>query len=129
MQGAPFQRYASLNTVSEIVLQCLTLWTSENVKKNRKEKVHEPPELGYHDLPKRTGNDWNRPKRTYENTETDFYGYRNGPEQTSVGTETDQNRLEWALKRTGTYFSSYQNTLQWEPEKVGWGTIGTILIK
>ena len=42
--------------------------------------------------PKRTG-----PKRTYENTETDFYGYRNGlqwvlksengPEQTSAHTE------------------------------------------
>ena len=35
----------------------------------------------YHDLP----------KRTYENTETDFYGYRNGPEQTSAHTETNFN--------------------------------------
>ena len=43
------------------------------------------------------------PKRT----RTDFSGYRNGPEQTS----------------------SYRNELQWEPEKVGWGTIGTILTK
>ena len=78
-----------------------------------------------HDLPKRTGmdrngpkqteTDRNGPKRTYENTETDFYRYRNGPERTSVGTETD--------------FSSYRNELQWKPEKLGWGTIGTILIK
>ena len=45
---------------------------------------------GYHDLP----------KRTYENTETDFYGYRNGPERTSVGTETDRNRLQLIPKRT-----------------------------
>ena len=57
----------------------------------------------------------NGPKRTYENTETDFYGDRNG--------------LQWAPKQTGTDFSSYRNELQWEPEKVGWGTIGTILIK
>ena len=60
---------------------------------------------GYHDLL----------ERTYENTETDFHGYRNG--------------LQWVPKRTGTDFSSYRNELQWEPEKVGWGTIGTILIK
>ena len=31
--------------------------------------------------------DRNEPKRTYENTETDFYGYRNG--------------LQWVSKRTG----------------------------
>ena len=42
----------------------------------------------------------NGPKRTYENTETDFYGYRNGPEQTSVGTETDRKRLHLIPKRT-----------------------------
>ena len=30
---------------------------------------------------------------------------------------------------TGIDFSSYRNELQWEPEKVGSGTIGTILIK
>ena len=40
------------------------------------------------------------PKRTYENTETDFYGYRNGPERTSVGTETDRNRLQLRPKQT-----------------------------
>ena len=45
--------------------------------------------------PKRTG-----PKRTYENTEADFYGYRNGQERTSVGTETDRNRLQLIPKRT-----------------------------
>ena len=45
---------------------------------------------GCHDLP----------KRTYENTETDFYGYRNEPEWTSVGTETDRNRLQLIPKRT-----------------------------
>ena len=33
-------------------------------------------------------------ERTYENTETDFYGYRNGPERTSVCTKTDRNRLQ-----------------------------------
>ena len=65
--------------------------------------------------PKRTGTNRNGPERTHENTETDFYGYRNG--------------LQWVPKRTGTDFSSYRNELQWEPEKVGWGTIGTILIK
>ena len=42
----------------------------------------------------------NLPKRTYENTETDFDGYRNGPERTSVGTETDRNRLQLIPKRT-----------------------------
>ena len=41
----------------------------------------------------------NGPERTYENTETDFYGYRNGPERTSVGTETDRNRLQLIPKR------------------------------
>ena len=40
------------------------------------------------------------PKRTYENTETDFYGYRNGPERTSVGTATDRNRLQLIPKQT-----------------------------
>ena len=30
-------------------------------------------------------------KQTYENTETDFSGYRNGPEQTSTHTETNFN--------------------------------------
>ena len=53
-----------------------------------------------HDLPKRTETNRNGPKRTYENTETDFYGYRNGPEQTSVSTETDWNRLQLIPKRT-----------------------------
>ena len=61
----------------------------------------------------------NGPERTHENTETDFYGYRNGPEripdfggyrygpeQTSANTETN--------------FSMIEN--------VGWGTIGTILV-
>ena len=59
--------------------------------------------FGYHDLPKQTGTDEtgrNGPKRTYENNETDFYGYRNGPERTSVGTETDRNRLQLTPKRT-----------------------------
>ena len=31
-----------------------------------------------HDLPKRTETDRSGPRRTYENTETDFYRYRNG---------------------------------------------------
>ena len=47
-----------------------------------------------------TETDRNRPKQTYENTETDFYGYRNGPERSSVGTETDRNRLQLIPKRT-----------------------------
>ena len=47
-----------------------------------------------------TETDRNGPTRTYENTETDFYGYRNGPERTSVGTETDQNSLQLIPKRT-----------------------------
>ena len=64
-----------------------------------------------------TETDRNGPKRTYENTETDFYV-----------TETDRNGLQWVLKRTRTDFSSYRNKLQWEPEQVGWGTVGTILI-
>ena len=55
---------------------------------------------GCHDLPKRTETDRNGPKRTYENTETDFYGYRNRPERTSVGTETDRNILQLITKRT-----------------------------
>ena len=42
----------------------------------------------------------NGPKRTYENTETDIYGYRNGPERTLVGTETDPNRLQLIPERT-----------------------------
>ena len=42
----------------------------------------------------------NGPKRTYENTETDFYGYRNGPKRTSVGIETDRNSLQFIPKRT-----------------------------
>ena len=70
-----------------------------------------------------SSSDWNNsseqchdlPKRTYEIIETDFYGFRNG--------------LQWVLKRTGTDYSSDRNELQWEPEKVGWGTIGTILLK
>ena len=57
-------------------------------------------QIGYHDLPKRTGTDRNEPERTYENTETDFYGYRNGPERTSVGTEKDWNSLQLIPKRT-----------------------------
>ena len=73
----------------------------------------------YQKGPERTETDRNGPKRTYENTETDFYGYRNGPERTSVGTKTDRNRLQLIPR----------NELQWEPEKVGWGSIGTILIK
>ena len=55
---------------------------------------------GYHDLPKQTETNRNGPKRTYENTETDFYGYRNGPERTSVGTEKDWNSLQLIPKRT-----------------------------
>ena len=39
------------------------------------------------------------PKRTYENTETDFCGYRNGPEWNLLGTETDRNRLQLRPKR------------------------------
>ena len=70
---------------------------------------------GYHDLPKRTGTDPNGPTKI--------------PKRTSMGTETDRNGLQWVPKRTGTDYSSYRNELQWEPEKVGWGTIGTILIK
>ena len=53
-----------------------------------------------HNGRKRFEADRNGPKRTYENTETDFYGYRNGPERTSVGTETDRNRLQLIPKRT-----------------------------
>ena len=55
--------------------------------------------------------DWNGPKRTYENTETDL-----------MGTETDWNGHPWVPKRTGTDFDSYRNELQWEPEKEEWGT-------
>ena len=47
-----------------------------------------------------TETDRNGPKQSYENTETDFYGYQNGPERTSVGTETDRNRLQLIPKRT-----------------------------
>ena len=58
---------------------------------------------GCHDLPKRTGTDEmdrygpNGTKRTFENTEMDLYGYRNGlkyrngPEQTSAHTEKNFN--------------------------------------
>ena len=53
-------------------------------------KIFKPSQSGYHDLP----------KRTYENTEMDFYGYQKGPERTSVGTETDRNRLQLIPKRT-----------------------------
>ena len=62
-------------------------------------------------------------------TETDRNRPMKIPKQTSMGTETDRNGLQWVPKQTGTDFSSYLNELQWEPEKVGWGTIGTILIK
>ena len=41
-----------------------------------------------------------RTETTYENNETDFYGYRNRPERTLVGTETDRNRLQLIPKRT-----------------------------
>ena len=64
-----------------------------------------------------------------ERTETDRNGPAKIPKWTSMGTETDWNGLQWVPKRTGTDFSSYRNELQWEPENVGWGTIGTILIK
>ena len=60
------------------------------------------PIFGCHDLPKQTGTNQNGPKRTYENTETDFYGYRNRPERTLVGTETDWSRLQLIPKRTST---------------------------
>ena len=53
-------------------------------------------------------------KRTYESTETDFYGYRNRLQRVPKGTRTD--------------FSSYQKELQWQPEKAGWGTMRKILI-
>ena len=46
-----------------------------------------------------------------------------------MGSKTDRNGFQWVPKQTGTDFSSDRNELQWEPEKVGWGTIGTILIK
>ena len=48
----------------------------------------------------RTETERNEPKRTHENTETDFYGHRNGPKRTSVGTETDRNRLQLIPKRS-----------------------------
>ena len=44
--------------------------------------------------------DRNEPKRTCENTETDFCGYRNGLELTSVGIEMDQNKLQLIPKQT-----------------------------
>ena len=62
-------------------------------------------------------------------TETDRNGPTKIPKRTSMGTETDRNGLQWVPKRTGTDFSSDRNELQWEPEKIGWGSIGTILIK
>ena len=46
-----------------------------------------------------------------------------------MGTEMDWNGLQWVPKRTGTDFSLDRNELKWEQEKVGWGTIGAILIK
>ena len=70
---------------------------------------------GYQDLPKRTGTDRNGPTKI--------------PKRTSMGTEMDRKGLQWVPKRTGTDFSSDRNEHKWEPEKVGWGTIGTILIK
>ena len=50
-----------------------------------------------HPVSQRTETDWNEQKRTYENTETDFCGYR--------------NRLQWVPKWTGTDFSGYRNGL------------------
>ena len=41
---------------------------------------------------------------------------------------TDEKPKRTSL-RTGTDFNSYQNEFQWEPEKVGWGMIGTTLMK
>ena len=41
-----------------------------------------------------TETDRNGSKRIHENTEMDFYVYRNGTERTSVGAETDRNRLQ-----------------------------------
>ena len=70
----------------------------------------------------------NGPKRT-ERTEMDRNGPTKIPKRTSMGTETDRSGLQWVPKRTVTDFSSYRNELQWEPEKIGWVTIGTILIK
>ena len=58
-------------------------------------KIFKPSQSGYHDLQ----------KRTYENTETDFYGYQNGPERTSVGTETDR---EQTSAHTETNFNGNQ---------------------
>ena len=107
----------TLSSHSSLTYHTLPSWTK------KKSGWNDPPNLAemtqgrnnpglnrYHDLPKRTG-----PKRTYENTKTDFYEYR--------------NRLLWVPKLLGTDISSDRNELQWEPEKVGWGTIGTILIK
>ena len=73
------------------------------------------PSRGYHELPELTGANRNGPAKI--------------PKRTSMGTEKDRNGLQWIPKRTGTDFRSYRNELQWEPEKVGWGMIGTILIK
>ena len=44
------------------------------------------------------------PKRTYENTETDFYGYRNGPERTSGY----RNEPEQTSAQTETNFNGNQ---------------------
>ena len=67
-----------------------------------------------------TETDRNGPKRTHENTETDFYGYRNGPELIPDFSGY-RNGQEQTSAHTTTNFSMV--------EKVGWGTIGTILIR
>ena len=88
-----------------------------------------PRQFRCHDLPKRTETGRNGPKQTGTDrngrTGTDLRKYRNGLLGVPKRTGTDQ----WVPKRTGTDFSSDRNELQWEPEKVGWGSIGTILIK
>ena len=76
------------------LLRCRLQKRPHLLKKNQKKNPR------CHDLPLRTGTDRNGPERTYENTETDLFGYRNGPERTSVGTETDRNRLLRIPKRT-----------------------------
>ena len=58
----------------------------------------------YRNGPKRAGTDRNRPERTYENTETDFYGYRNGPERTSGY----RNGQEQTSAQTETNFNGNQ---------------------
>ena len=56
--------------------------------------------IGFLSVSRLTETNRNGPERTYENTETDFYGCQNGPERTSVGIETDRNRLQFIPKRT-----------------------------